>query len=124
MNKLANIFLSLTLTACAPEKGDPGAPGTPGYDGAPGVTGPAGPAGEAGRDGVDGAGVYTVQLCPGTTLYPSTFIEHALCIGGHLYAVYSIPHAFLTEIVPGAYESKAIGSRCNLTVLPNCVVTP
>lgn len=64
-----------------------------------------------------------VQLCPGTPSYPNTFIEYAICYQGNLYAVYSIPGAFLTYIPPGNYTSNGIGSNCNLIVSQNCTIT-
>lgn len=73
--------------------------------------------------GAPGAAVTPVQLCPGTTTYPSTFTEVAFCISNQLYAVYSANDGFLTLIPPGNYTSNGINSRCNLTVLSNCVVT-
>jgi len=65
--------------------------------------------------------VTVVQLCPGVPSYPGVFVEVAFCINNELYAVYSSP-VFLTLLTPGAYSSTAIGSACNLTVEPGCVV--
>jgi hypothetical protein len=63
-----------------------------------------------------------VQFCPGQTTYPNEFNEIGICYLGNLYAVYSIPGAFLTLITPGLYESNAIGSSCTFIVQPNCIV--
>lgn len=65
-----------------------------------------------------------VQFCPGTTVYPSIFNEVGICTNTNLYAVYSANNGFLTLIPPGTYQSNAIGSSCNFTVYPNCVVVP
>lgn len=88
----------------------------PNLQGPIGATGPQGPSGVPGRDGVDAEPVRFVQLCPGTPAYPSVFPEQAICSGGKLYAVYSVPGAFLTYIPDGRYSSNAIGSRCSFTV--------
>jgi hypothetical protein len=82
-----------------------------------GQSGPQGPA------GANGTAITIVQFCPGVTpTYPTTFPEVGFCINDNLYAVYSANDGFLTEVTPGAYNSNAIGSACNFTVLPNCVV--
>ena len=78
--------------------------------------------GANGNTGLDGTQISTVQFCPGATSYPSEFNEIGICIGGNIYAVYSANDGFLTQIVPGSYNSNAIGSSCNFTVLPNCVI--
>lgn len=88
--------------------------GLPGLNGGNGVDG---------RNGVDATPVTMVQLCEGTPSYPSTFIEVAFCINNKLYAVYSANGGFMTYLPEGAYSSNGIGSRCNLTVKPNCVIT-
>jgi hypothetical protein len=74
-------------------------------------------------NGINSTPVTAINLCPGNTTYPDVFVEIALCINSQLYAVYSIPGSFLTLIPPGRYSSNAIGSACDLTVSPNCVVT-
>lgn len=79
--------------------------------------------GADGQAGAPGTLVTPVQLCQGTTTYPSTFVEEAFCVGGNLYAVYSANDGFLTEIVPGSYSSNAIGSSCGFTVGSNCQIT-
>ncbi len=126
-------------------KGDVGDRGLPGADGNPGTSctvssvpaNGAAPTGGAliacpdgtqslvlnGTPGVNGTVITPVPLCPGVTTYPSVFIEVAFCIQSRLYAVYSANSGFLTEIVPGAYTSSAIGSRCDLTVSANCAVS-
>ena len=96
MKKL--LFISLLISGC-------GTNGAPGPQGNPG-----------------GLNVTTVQFCPGTPAYPSTFPEVGFCIQGNIYAVYSANDGFLTEVIPGAYTSNAIGSSCNFTVLANCEV--
>jgi hypothetical protein len=63
-----------------------------------------------------------VQFCPGTTTYPSEFNEIGLCINSQIYAVYSINNGFLSMIPPGYYDSNAMNSTCNFTVLTNCVI--
>jgi hypothetical protein len=78
--------------------------------------------GERGPTGADGTTITIVQLCPGHTTYPSTFLEVAMCINNKLYGVYSANGGFMTELPPGNYSSNAIGSACNLTVLANCMV--
>lgn len=78
--------------------------------------------GTNGGTGSPASSVTTINLCPGVTSYPSVFIEVALCVDDQLYAVYSIPGAFLTLIPPGVYTSNALGSACNLTVLEHCQV--
>lgn len=101
--------------------GDTGAPGTPGPKG---DTGNPGDPGETGPAGSDGRIATVVQLCPGVTVYPSAFVEVALLINGKLYAVYSVPGAFLTEIPPGRYYSAGIGSACDFTVNADGTVSP
>lgn len=103
---MKNVFLLslLALTAC-------------------GAQGPTGTNGTNGSNGTDGSTITTVQFCSASTVYPSTFSEVGLCINGNLWAVYSANDGFLTEIVPGAYTSDGIGSSCNFTVLPNCIVS-
>lgn len=112
---LAYVF---TTTGCSPvgssveyvqgPKGDPGLT----------VVGPPGP---AGLDGTD-ASIGIVQLCPGVSTH-SVFVEIALCINNDLYAVYSAHGGFMTYLAPGGYSSNGIGSACNFTVSPNCVVS-
>lgn len=148
MNKLIIAAIIVGLIGCGPQlvgpvgppgpqglTGQPGQNGEDGKDGAPGVqgamgaTGPkgdqgvAGAVGPTGANGVDASGVTVVQLCPGTTTYPNVFTEVAFCIHNKLYAVYSLNSGFETEIVPGTYQSNAVGSSCTFTVQPNCVVT-
>lgn len=88
------------------------------------IPGPAGKDGVNGKDGAPGTQITVVQLCPGTTTYPSTFVEVAFCINDKLYAVYSANNGFETEIVPGAYSSNAIGSTCSFVVEAHCAVHP
>lgn len=121
MKKLLAILLLVTAVSCGSLKGDRGEAGPAG---SPGVAGVDGQDGINGQDGQDAIPVTVVQLCPGTTVYPSTFVEVAFCIDGELYGTYSANGGFSTKLVPGAYSSNAIGSSCNFTVSANCVVTP
>lgn len=91
-----------------------------------GPAGPPGPAGPAGERGLPGPGesFTTVRFCAEPSAYPTLFAEYGVCIKGHLYAVYSIPNAFLTLIPPGRYSSTGLNSTCNFTVLANCEVVP
>lgn len=97
-------------------KGDTGATGSNGLPGTPGING------TNGVNGQDGTSVVWIQFCPGSTSYPSTFIEGGFCINNNIYAVYSANDGFLTLVPPGTYHSSAIGSNCTFTVLPNCVI--
>ncbi len=83
-----------------------------------------------GRDGNVGAQgpqgnvpFYMVQLCPGTTIYPSKFIEVAFCVNGVLYGTYSANGGFSTELPPGSYGSNGINASCNFVISDNCIVT-
>lgn len=89
----------------------------PGPQGLPGLIGPTGPGGTAGST------ITFVNLCPGVTVYPTAFVEVAMCMNGDLYGVYSANSGFMTYLPPGNYTSNAIGSACNLTVLSNCQVS-
>jgi hypothetical protein len=91
--------------------------------GAAGPKGDAGVQGQQGEQGVDASPVTTVQFCPGTTTYPSAFLEIGLRIGNKLIAVYSANNGFLVELPPGRYSSNAIGSRCNFTVNADLSIT-
>lgn len=107
--------------------GTDGIDGTNGSDGATGPQGPAGgtgPAGPMGPAGADGTIVSVVKLCPGYTVYPTTFVEVAMCINNKLWGVYSLNNGFMTEFPPGYYHSQAVGSACNFTIAPGCVVIP
>lgn len=100
-----------------------GATGPQGPQGIAGlsVVGPIGPSGPAGANGTQ---ISFVNLCPGTTTYPSQFVEVAICVNGQdLYGVYSANNGFLTFFPQGAYTSNAIGAACNLVIGPNCTVT-
>jgi len=122
MNKAIIIAMLAALSGCGHnhyeyfvgQKGDTGAQGE---------AGPQGPAGADGADGADGQDatpITVVRLCPGVSVYPSTFVEVAFCLDNRLYAVYSANGGFQTEIPPGIYSSNAIGSACSFRVLPNC----
>lgn len=136
---LAAVLLALSLTGC----GRTGPEGSPGRAGDRVTTRPATPSecptgglqmllngnpagsvcnGASGQNGLNATQVSVVQFCPGTTSYPSTFLEVGLCISGSLYAVYSIPGAFLSYIPPGHYYSTGVNSHCDFNVLANCVI--
>lgn len=90
------------------------------------VVGPKGDSGidgTNGHDGTDATSVTAVKLCPGEPVYPSTLIEYAFCIQGHLYAVYSANGGFEAYLPLGTYSSNAINSACTFTVGENCEVT-
>lgn len=114
-NIIVSIFTLVLFIACAPKKGDVGETGPQGIPGQS-IVGPEGPR------GADGQIAQVIPLCPGTSNY-GVFVEVGLCINNKLYAVYSANGGFLTYLAPGNYVSNAIGSACNLTVQPNCVVT-
>lgn len=92
-------------------------------NGAQGTAGNDGSNGANGHDGVDATPVTVVNLCPGTPVYPSVFVEIAFCIDNQLYGTYSANGGFSTLMPPGGYSSNAIGSSCNFTVASNCVIT-
>lgn len=105
------LILALVLAGCMPQTGGSGRNGIDGKDG---VQGPP---------GQDSEPVRVIQLCPGVTNYPTVFVEVALCINKELWGVYSANGGFLTKLPPGAYQSNAIGSACNLVIGPNCQVS-
>lgn len=72
--------------------------------------------GEDGRDGTPGTAISAVKLCPGDTVYPSTFVEVAFKFDGRLWAVYSTHGGFMTQLPPGRYSSNGVNSRCDFTV--------
>lgn len=113
------VMALLALSSCGQ-----GATGNPGQSivGPKGDQGDSGADGQDGSDGVDAAPVTVVKLCPGNTVYPSKFVEIAFCVQGNLYGTYSANGGFSTEFPPGNYSSNAVGSSCNFSVLPNCVV--
>lgn len=130
------------LSGCSPpdkgDKGDSGAQGVSGprgVVGAPGVVGPTGPVGgtgpsgaigatgPSGSNGMDATPVAVVKLCPDTPVYPSVFVEYAICLNHQLYGVYSANGGFMALLLPGTYSSAGIGSSCNLTILADCQVT-
>lgn len=126
MKRFLSLFFLVMLVGCG--QGPQGERGLQGERGEPGesIVGPTGPTGNDGSDGKDGQDatpVTVVQLCPGTTHYPTTFVEVAFCIGGKLYATYSTHGGFSTEIPPGTYSSNGVGSSCTFTVGANCQVT-
>lgn len=107
------LMLLVVLTACAGPKGDIGFTGPAGADGAVGAPGPIG---NPGQNGQDASPVTVVQFCPGTTTYPSAFLEVGIVLNGKIYGVYSINNGFLTELPPGNYNSNAVGSSCNFII--------
>lgn len=113
---VALICFIVGFSSCG-KQGIPGPRGEPGATGAQGDVGPQGPA------GADALPVTVVQLCPGVTTYPATFVEVAFCIGGTLYATYSTHGGFSTELPPGTYSSNAVGSSCTFTVIDGCEVS-
>lgn len=121
-------FLTLLVTCimlfgCAqPQNGSTGLQGAPGVAGPKGDQGSVGNTGPSGRDGLNGTTITMVQLCPGTSHYPSVFIEVAFCVDNSLYATYSANGGFSTMLPPGAYSSNAIGSSCNFTVVSGCEI--
>lgn len=114
------LILAVLISGCGTEHhyiaGPKGDPGLNGQDGAIGTTGPQG------NPGVDATPVTIVKLCPGSTIYPSTFVEVAFCINNKLYAVYSTNGGFESEIPPGSYNSNGVNSTCTFTVTSGCVV--
>lgn len=106
------------------DKGDPGASGPPGERGATGATGSIGLPGTNGYNGTNGTVITPIRFCPGPApTYPTVFPEYGLRIGNNIYAVYSIPNAFLTLVIPGRYNSTGIGSSCNFTVNNDGTIT-
>jgi hypothetical protein len=87
-----------------------------------GQDGQDGQNGTNGTNGQDATPVTMVKLCPGTTTYPSVFVEYAACLNGKLYGVYSTHGGFWTYLPDGNYQSNTVGSNCNLTV-SGCTVT-
>lgn len=114
---LIGAVAGLLLSGCGQgATGDVGAQGVSGAS----IVGPVGPQGQA---GVNGTSVTVVKFCPGTTTYPSKFVEIGFCIGGKLYGTYSANDGFSTELPPGYYGSKGINSSCNFTVGANCTIS-
>jgi hypothetical protein len=98
--------------------------GLAGASGSPGSVGPAGPVGEPGLPGLNATPVTTVRFCPSNTaVYPTTFPEYGICLGGQLYGVYSANGGFLALLPPGAYSSDGINDSCTFTIKANCVVS-
>jgi hypothetical protein len=100
--------------------------GSTGQTGATGATGSQGATGATGQNGSNGTNatlVTVVQFCENTTVYPSTFSEVGVCLGGQLYAVYSLNDGFLSLIPPGAYSSDGVNSSCTFTVGTNCTIS-
>lgn len=116
------ILVALVLSGGC--KGAPGMQGPAGEQGEEGSVGSVGAVGPAGPAGSNGTIITVVQFCQGTSgsEYPTTFPEVGLCINGNIYAVYSANDGFLTEIVPGVYDSNAVGSACTFTVEEGCLI--
>lgn len=107
------------------QQGVQGPMGPQGFQGIPGIMGPVGAQGPIGIPGLNGTNgtpgtvVTPVQFCPGTTVYPSVFLEYGLLIGGKVYGVYSSLGGFWAYLPPGNYLSNAIGSSCDFTINNN-----
>lgn len=86
------------------------------------LNGSNGQNGSNGLNGTNGTTVAPVQFCPGTSVYPSTFIEVGFCIDNTLYAVYSANGGFLTTVLPGSWGSNGINASCNFVVGNNCQI--
>lgn len=122
---MLKFLVIILLSGCAGQhttslqgpKGDKGDPG------AIGPIGDKGPKGDTGAPGLNGTQITVVKFCSQTSSYPTVFPEVGLCIGNKIYAVYSANDGFLVEVVPGYYNSNAIGSHCNFAVSANCVIT-
>jgi hypothetical protein len=99
-----------------------GPQGPAGETGAQGEKGDKGDQGDTGAPGINGTSVTVVKLCPGTTTYPSKFVEVAFCINNKLYGTYSANGGFSTELPPGTYGSNGINASCNFVIAANCVV--
>lgn len=106
------IFVLPLANGCGMIKGEKGDPGANGKDGTDGTNG---------ANGVDATPVTLVKLCPGDTVYASSFPEYALCINDELYAIYSSVAA-LVKIPPGTYSSSSAGSSCAFTVVDGCEI--
>ncbi len=119
MNYVMLFLLLGAMVGC----GKNGKDGASGSNGVPGLMGPAGPVGPQGSPGIDGTSVTVVKFCPGTTVYPSKFIEIGFCVDGKLYGTYSANGGFSTELPPGTYGSNGINASCNFTIGANCQVT-
>lgn len=75
-------------------------------------------------NGVDAAQVSMVQLCAGSTTYPTSFPEFGTCVNDQLYGVYWDGHnAWQALIAPGTWNSTSSSVPCSFTVGPNCQVT-
>lgn len=119
-------MISFMISGCAGQNGQQGSQGEAGN---PGATGPVGNQGDPGlqgpdgRPGADGTAVTLIKFCPtAIATYPLVFPEYGICVNNQIYAVYSANGGFLTVIPPGTYSSNAIGSACDFTVAPNCVI--
>lgn len=104
-------------------QGSPGPQGPAGPQGSPGPKGSPGPTGPQGPAGANGTVITTVQFCPGTVSYPTTFPEFGLCINNTIFGVFSANGGFLAELPPGVYNSNAVGSSCTFTIGTNCKIT-
>lgn len=105
-----------------------GTNGTNGVDGKDGKDGANGTNGVDGKDGKDANPVTTVQFCPGygPTVYPSSFPEFGLVIGGQIYSVYwdkGNLNAWLALNPPGLYQSTATGLGCTFVINADGTVT-
>jgi len=68
--------------------------------------------------------VTTVQLCPGTTSYPNSFPEQALCIDNQLFGVFfDGQNAWLSLLAPGNYRSTSTTNPCSFAVVTGCQIS-
>ncbi len=119
---LTAFFFTIALTCLGCGRGPAGPSGADGVS-ITGAKGEVGSTGPQGAPGSDASSVTVVELCPGVTTYPSTFVEIAFCAQGKLYGTYSAHGGFSTELPPGTYSSHGINSDCTFTVGANCMVT-
>lgn len=88
-----------------------------------GTNGTNGTNGSNGAAGTPGTVIQSIQLCPGTTVYPSKFIEVVFCMNNKLYGVYSANDGFLSELPPGTYGSNGINASCSFVIGANCTIS-
>jgi Collagen triple helix repeat (20 copies) len=113
---------NITQYVCNGAQGSTGPQGNAGATGATGASGATGNTGPQGAPGSPGTTISIIQFCPGTTTYPSAFLEIGFCIDNSIYAVYSANDGFLTLVPPGVYASDGINDSCTFTVQANCIV--
>lgn len=69
-----------------------------------------------GRDGTNAATVEMIKFCPMITGSYGNFPEYGFRLDGKVYAIYSLPVAFLTQLYPGNYTTTSDGQNCSFTV--------